>query len=784
VNPGELVMDQQYLDQMRDFLTVIHDEFAILYDVVGAEGFGMDIEYKVTAQDQLIIKQARPWVSFWADVNGDYDLGITAIVEPQSSSSLGSNELVTVTVDNQGLNAMSNFDLELLVDGQSMELITIPQTIEAFSEANFQFSAPQDFSVVGDYSVTAMVSHEDDEYENNNTLNVVISKTYEVDAALSIEDLSVVCNDVVEVTTVIANQGDTTITDVQIEVVVNGSVVEIIDASVDIPFQEQETIIISVDSSLQQNNNITLNLLNVSPQSDGDSTNNSATATTNLESVYDVITLVINADNYPEETSWKLVNEFNEIVSTGSLDDDTEFYTEDICVDYSSCFSLYVYDSYGDGICCSWGEGNFQVLDSLGNTILINDGDFNNFAQEVFCLDNSECDITADINVLPATSSSANDGVITINTNSGISPFQYSIDGGQTLTDSNVFNNLPVGDFDVYIIGDSGLCIYEENISVEYCNFATVDIEATLVSSVVSTNGSIVITPTSGVGPYQYSIDGGQNFVTNNEFYNLAVGDYNIVVKDGADVCSYEVGVPIGVEGLVINEINYRSSVAFDPGDWIELYNPKAVTIDISNWQIKDDNSTHVFVLPEGTQIAGNGFLVIVKDEAAFSSVFPNIPFIGELDFGFGGSDAVRLYNPDSKLLDEVYYESEFPWPTCADETGKTLELITPDLDNSLPENWDCINENGSPNAVNSTGLSIEDVDSNSIALYPNPASNTLYILGNSVGYNIEVYSLVGQLVMTAPNTNQINVRSLNQGVYLIKISTETTTVTKRFIKF
>ena len=29
-------------------------------DVVGAEGFGMDIEYKVTAQDQLAIKQARP----------------------------------------------------------------------------------------------------------------------------------------------------------------------------------------------------------------------------------------------------------------------------------------------------------------------------------------------------------------------------------------------------------------------------------------------------------------------------------------------------------------------------------------------------------------------------------------------------------------------------------------------------------------------------------------------------------------------------------------------------
>ena len=60
VNPGELVMDQVYIDQMREFLTVIHDGFAVLYDVVGADDFGIDIEYKVTAQDQLVIKQARP----------------------------------------------------------------------------------------------------------------------------------------------------------------------------------------------------------------------------------------------------------------------------------------------------------------------------------------------------------------------------------------------------------------------------------------------------------------------------------------------------------------------------------------------------------------------------------------------------------------------------------------------------------------------------------------------------------------------------------------------------
>ena len=255
-------------------------------------------------------------------------------------------------------------------------------------------------------------------------------------------------------------------------------------------------------------------------------------------------------------------------------------------------------------------------------------------------------------------------------------------------------------------------------------------------------------------------------------------------MKDASDICLYEVGVLIQVEGLVINEINYKSAVTFNPGDWIELYNPKEASIDISNWQIKDDNDTHVFVIPEGTQIAGNGFLVVVKDAAAFSSVFPNIPYIGELDFGFGGSDAVRVYNSDSKLLDEVSYDSIAPWPTCADETGNTLELITPDLDNSLPENWSCINENGSPNAVNSSELSIEVIDSKSITVYPNPVKSTLYIKGDSLVYDIQVYSLLGQHVMTAFNTNEIDVSLFNQGVYLVKISTENTMTIKRIIKF
>ena len=783
VNPGELVMDQVYLDQMREYLSIIHDEFAILYDVVGAEGFAMDIEYKVTEEGQLIIKQARPWVSFWADITSDYDLGVSAIASPQSSSSLGSEELVTTTISNNGLNDMTDFNIELLVDGQLMETIIIDQTIEPFSEADYQFSVPQDFSNIGDYTVTSIVNHINDEYENNDTLSVVLRKVHLLNGEISLGELEVVCDDIVEAEAIVYNHGEETITELEIEVIVNDLSVNIIDAEVNIPFEQEGIVTIAIDDNLQQNNNITLNLLDINGQQDEDLSNNSATTSASLDSNYDIITLLINADDYPQETSWKLLDESNQIIAAGALDNDTEVFTEDICVDYSSCFSLYVYDSYGDGICCGYGFGDFLIMDSSDNIVLSNNGEFNNFVQEVFCLDESGCEITADINISPANSTFANDGAITINTNSGLSPFQYSIDNGQTFFDSNTFSDLTPGDYDVFVMGATGICTFEETVSVGACDFTSVNIVATTASSVVSTDGSIVITPTSGEGPYLYSIDGGQSFDTNNVFSGLPIGTYNIVVQDSAQICFYEESVPLRIETMVINEINYRSIDSFNPDDWIELYNPESTVKDISNWKIKDDNDSHVFVIPEGTQVEANGYLIIVKDEADFTTAFPGIPYIGELGFGFGGSDEVRLYTSDDKLVDEVKYESESPWPTCAYETGNTLELITPELDNSLPESWNCINENGSPNAVNSSSLYVENMAYSLIKIFPNPVKNSLYISGDSSNYNIKIYSLLGQLVMAASNVGEVDVSSFTKGVYLIKISNENSTTTKRFIK-
>lgn len=235
------------------------------------------------------------------------------------------------------------------------------------------------------------------------------------------------------------------------------------------------------------------------------------------------------------------------------------------------------------------------------------------------------------------------------------------------------------------------------------------------------------------------------------------------------------------VNPIVINEINYRSKESFDTDDWIELYNPNDSSIDLSGWTIKDDNDAHIFSIPSGTSIEADGYLVFVKDSARFSIQFPEITnYIGELGFGFGRTDSVRLYNENNLLHDQVGYQSESPWPTCADKTGNTLELITSNLDNLLPESWSCINSYGSPSAINELQTSIL----NEVTLYPNPVRSILTIDGIRGAFNTKIYSNIGQLVYSSSNVKQIDVRFLSDGVYHLTIEKEGEVTVKNFVKY
>ena len=62
VPAGQLLMSDAQLDQLRRHLEAIHDEFEELYGIGSGQEFAMEIEFKITSENVLSIKQARPWV--------------------------------------------------------------------------------------------------------------------------------------------------------------------------------------------------------------------------------------------------------------------------------------------------------------------------------------------------------------------------------------------------------------------------------------------------------------------------------------------------------------------------------------------------------------------------------------------------------------------------------------------------------------------------------------------------------------------------------------------------
>jgi len=81
---------------------------------------------------------------------------------------------------------------------------------------------------------------------------------------------------------------------------------------------------------------------------------------------------------------------------------------------------------------------------------------------------------------------------------------------------------------------------------------------------------------------------------------------------------------------------------------------------------------------------------------------------------------------------------------------------------------------------------SVDDFNIINLTIYPNPTNTNLNITASKTIEGIQVYNILGQLVLTAnPNNSDvtIDVRNLNAGNYILKVTAEDVTNIVRFIK-
>ncbi|GJM35707.1 MAG: hypothetical protein DHS20C18_47080 [Saprospiraceae bacterium] len=97
------------------------------------------------------------------------------------------------------------------------------------------------------------------------------------------------------------------------------------------------------------------------------------------------VSVTINLDNYPEETSWQITNSGGSVVASGGTygsQPDGSTVVENLCL-VDGCYDFTIFDAYGDGICCGYGSGSYSVTGPSGT--VASGGSFGSSETTNFC---------------------------------------------------------------------------------------------------------------------------------------------------------------------------------------------------------------------------------------------------------------------------------------------------------------------------------------------------------------------------------------------------------------
>lgn len=240
---------------------------------------------------------------------------------------------------------------------------------------------------------------------------------------------------------------------------------------------------------------------------------------------------------------------------------------------------------------------------------------------------------------------------------------------------------------------------------------------------------------------------------------------------------------------VVFNEINFKSGTLKPADDWVEIFNPGTVAVDMSGWLYTDSNNKNKYFFENGFTLAPNSYVVVAQNLSKFKAAYPEVEnVVGNADFGLtSDGEYIRLYNKSGVLVDSVYYRNEFPWPVGASGTGHTLELSDAALDNNIGENWFVDDKKfGSPGARNFLTTNVFELNELRFAVYPNPAVDHIFIKNEQQQMYYEIVSMQGTTFVSGTvegfNTQRIDLSNVAKGVYLLKTRSGTLSKTTKIV--
>lgn len=112
-------------------------------------------------------------------------------------------------------------------------------------------------------------------------------------------------------------------------------------------------------------------------------------------------------------------------------------------------------------------------------------------------------------------------------------------------------------------------------------------------------------------------------------------------------------GEALPKHNLVLNEINSS------PDDWVEFINLGTETMDLTDYEIRDDANDHRFRFAAGTTVEAGGLIVVEGDTAGYIFNDQTNSYVAgtfKESIGLGSADKVRLYDKFGTILDEYQW--------------------------------------------------------------------------------------------------------------------------------
>ncbi len=210
---------------------------------------------------------------------------------------------------------------------------------------------------------------------------------FDNDAAISILNVpDDVCNNNIIPTLRIRNKGINELTNATITYQLDTDTSVTINWTGNLAFGVSEDIPLSAISVTGEGaHSFTASVSTPNGSQDESSFDNNATKNFSIPQEFSAtsIRVIITPDRYGEENTWTLEDSNGTIIGSGgpyATTDTNGAQPEEVMeipiTNLNDCYTFTLVDSFGDGMCCSYGEGTYRLEDGAGNILIDGTGSF------------------------------------------------------------------------------------------------------------------------------------------------------------------------------------------------------------------------------------------------------------------------------------------------------------------------------------------------------------------------------------------------------------------------